>query len=118
VALIYPIITLELPHDQTSTHLQMLGRQPDREMSAAWPIETHVRSHGPPVFLAQARDDPISDIANFRIMAEVGALAGIRPETHTLAPGGHGFGMRRPGTPSAQGPVRYAAWLSTVGVPA
>ncbi|KQT83311.1 hypothetical protein ASG51_17200 [Methylobacterium sp. Leaf465] len=87
-------------------------------MSAVWSVETHVRSHGPPVFLAQAQDDPISDIANTRILAEACALAGIRAEPHTLARGGHGFGMGRPGTPSAHRPVRYAAWLSMVGVPA
>lgn len=117
-ALIYPIVTLEPPYDHTSTRVELVGRHPDPGASADWSVETHVRSDCPPVFLAQARDDPISDIANSRIMAQACERAGVRVEAHTLETGGHGFGMGRPGTPSAQWPAWYAAWLSRAGVPA
>jgi acetyl esterase/lipase len=117
-ALIYPIITLEPPYDHTSTRVQLVGRHPDPGASAEWSVETHVRSHCPPVFLAQAEDDPISDIANSRIMAEACGRAGVRVEAHALPSGGHGFGLGRPGTPSAQWPGWCEAWLRTVGRPA
>lgn len=117
-ALIYPIITLEPPYDHTSTRAQLVGRHPTPSESAEWSVETHVRSRCPPVFLTQAADDPISDIANSRIMVQACERAGVRVEAHTLASGGHGFGMGRPGTPSAQWPGRYEAWLRTVSAPA
>ena len=116
-ALIYPIITLLPPYDHTSTRVQLVGRHPAPEASVAWSVETHVRSGCPPVFLVQAEDDPISDIANSRIMAQACARAGIRVEAHTLATGGHGFGLGRPGTPSADWPAWYAAWLQRAGAP-
>jgi acetyl esterase/lipase len=117
-ALIYPIITLEPPYDHTSTRVQLVGRHPELDLSADWSVETHVRARCPPVFLVQAEDDPISDIANSRIMARACERAGVRVEVHTLASGGHGFGMGRPGNPSTQWPDWYEAWLSKAGVPA
>ena len=114
-ALIYPIITLEPPYDHTSTRVQLVGRHPTPSETAEWSVETHVRSRCPPVFLTQAAVDPISDIANSRIMVQACERAGVRVEAHTLA---HGFGMGRPGTPSEQWPGWYEAWLRTVGAPA
>jgi len=116
-ALIYPIITLEPPYDHTSTRVQLIGRHPSPEASADWSVQTHVRSRCPPVFLAQAEDDPISDIANSRIMAQACERAGIPVEAHILATGGHGFNMGRPGTPSEHWPGWYAAWLTRSGAP-
>ncbi|KQO69176.1 hypothetical protein ASF18_01665 [Methylobacterium sp. Leaf89] len=66
----------------------------------------------------QAEDDPISDIANSRIIAQACERAGVRVEAHALPSGGHGFGMGRPGTPSAQWPGWCEAWLRTVVRPA
>lgn len=114
-ALIYPVITLEPPYDHTATRVQLIGRHPDPDARAEWSVETHVRSHCPPVFLTQAEDDRVSDIANSRIMARACERAGIRVEAHTLPDGGHGFGLGRPGTPSADWPTWYEAWLRTVG---
>ncbi|MCJ2126354.1 alpha/beta hydrolase [Methylobacterium sp. J-077] len=117
-ALIYSVITLEPPYDLTSTRVQLVGRHPDPEASAEWSVETHVRSRCPPVFLVQAEDDPVSDIANSRIMARACERAGVRVEAHIFPSGGHGFGMGRPGTSSAEWPPWYDAWLHTVGAPA
>ena len=116
-ALIYPVITLEPPYDHTSTRVQLVGRHPDPAASAAWSVETHVRSRCPPVFLAQAEDDRISDIANSRIMTRACERAGVPVEAHAFATGGHGFGMGRPDTPSAQWPDLCAAWLHRLGTP-
>ncbi len=46
-------------------------RRPDPDLSAAWSVETHVRGGCPPTFLVQAEDDPISDPANTRLMADM-----------------------------------------------
>ena len=109
-ALIYPVVTLLPPYDHTSTRVQLVGHHPSREMSADWSVETHVRAHGPPLFLVQAKDDPISDIANTALLDEAARKVGIPVERHVLPSGGHGFGMGRPGTPSAEWPRWYAAW--------
>lgn len=116
-ALIYPIVTLEPPDDHTATRVQLIGHHPDREASAEWSVETHVRSRCPPVFLTQAEDDPIANIANSRIMARACERAGIPLEAHILSTGGHGFAMGRAGTPSEHWPGWYAPWLAKTGAP-
>lgn len=110
-ALIYPVITLKPPYDHTSTRRSLIGRHPDAEASAEWSVETHVRSGCPPVFLVQAEDDPISNPANTLIMADACRKAGVPVELHRLASGGHGFGMGKPGTPSAAWPGWWEQWL-------
>lgn len=117
-ALIYPIITLEPPYDHTSTRVQLIGRHPTPEASTDWSVESHVQSRCPPVFLTQAEDDRIADIANSRIMARACERAGIRVAFHPLASGGHGFGLGRPGTPGEHWLDWYEAWLARAGAPA
>ena len=110
-ALIYPVITLKPPYDHTSARRSLVGNHPDAEASAEWSVETHVRSGCPPVFLVQAEDDPISNPANTLIMADACRKAGIPVELHRLPSGGHGFGMGKPGTPSADWPGWWEQWL-------
>lgn len=110
-ALIYPVITLEPPYDHTATRRELVGRHPEPAASAAWSVEAHVGERCPPVFLVQAEDDTISDPANVLIMAEACRRAGVPVELHRPATGGHGFGMGRPGTPTADWPGWYEHWL-------
>jgi acetyl esterase/lipase len=112
-ALIYPIITLEPPYDHTSSRRILIGKHPSAAESAEWSVQTHVRSQCPPMFLVQAKDDPISDPANTSIMADACRKAGIPVELHQLTSGGHGFGMGEKGTPTAAWPDYYSAWLAT-----
>lgn len=118
VALIYPVVTLEPPFDHTSTRVQLIGRHPSAADAAEWSVETHVRGHCPPMFLVQAEDDPISDIANTAMLADACRAAGVPVERHVLPSGGHGFGMGHPGSPTAAWPGWYSAWLRSHGVPA
>ncbi len=110
-ALIYPVITLEAPYDRTSTRHALVGLHSTPEASAAWSVQTHVRPDCPPVFLMQAEDDPISDPANTLIMADACRAAGVAVDLHRVPTGGHGFGMGRPGSPTAAWPNWYETWL-------
>lgn len=110
-ALIYPVITLKPPYDHTSTRRSLIGSHPDAEATAEWSVETHVRSGCRPVFLVQAEDDPISDPANTLIMADACRKAGVPVELHRLPSGGHGFGMGKPGSPTADWPGWWEQWL-------
>lgn len=115
-ALIYPVITLEPPYQQTSTRAQMVGQNQTKRMSAEWSVQTHVRPNCPPIFLVQAKDDPVSNAANSIIMAKACQRAGVSVVLHQPATGGHGFGMGRAGTPTAAWPLWYAHWLERQGM--
>lgn len=110
-ALIYPVVTLEPPYDHTSTRTQLIGPHPSPEASADWSVESHVRDRCPPLFLVQAQDDPVSNIANTAILEAVCRHAGVPVERHVLPSGGHGFGMGRPDSPTGQWPTWYLSWL-------
>lgn len=115
-ALIYPVITLEPPYQHTSTRRQMIGQNPTPQLSAEWSVQTHVRASCPPMFLVQAKDDPISNPANTLIMAKACEQAHVPVVLHQLPSGGHGFGMGDPGTPTAAWPIWYAQWLKQQGM--
>ena len=117
-ALIYPVVTLEPPFDHTSTRVQLIGRHPSAADAAEWSVETYVRDHCAPMFLVQADDDPISNIANTAMLADACRAAGVPVERHVLPSGGHGFGMGHPGSPTAVWPSWYEAWLRAHSVPA
>jgi len=110
-ALIYPVITLRPPYDKTSTRRSLVGDHPSAAAEAEWSVETHVRSGCPSMFLVQAEDDPISNPQNTLIMAAACEQAGVPVEMHRLPTGGHGFGMGRAGTPTAEWPAFYETWL-------
>ena len=63
------------------------------------------------MFLMQAEDDPISNPANTLIMADACRAAGVAVDLHRVPTGGHGFGMGRPGSPTAAWPSCYETWL-------
>jgi acetyl esterase/lipase len=110
-ALIYPVITLKPPYDHTSTRRVLIGKHPTAAMSAEWSVEDHVQAQCPPMFLVQAKDDPISNPENTMIMQAACERAGIAVELHQLEKGGHGFGMGRPGKASAKWPDWFTPWL-------
>lgn len=110
-ALVYPVITLKPPYDHTSTRKVLIGSHPSPALSSEWSVEDHVKARCPPVFLAQAEDDPVSDPQNTLIMQTACEQAHVPVELHRLADGGHGFGMGKPGTASMQWPGYFANWL-------
>ncbi|KAB1071642.1 alpha/beta hydrolase [Methylobacterium planeticum] len=115
-ALLYPVITLEPPYQHTSTCRELVGPDADPAASAEWSVQTHVRGNCPPMFLAQADDDRISDPANTRLLAEACSGEGVPVEWDRFESGGHGFAMGRPGTPTEAWPGRYRDWMVRLGV--
>ena len=69
----------------------------------------------PPVFMAWAQDDNVAlqPVARFH---DALIAAGIKPEAHIYAAGGHGFGMKKHGTTSDHWTDDYWNWLSSLGV--
>jgi acetyl esterase/lipase len=110
-ALLYPLITLEPPYDNTAARRALIGEHPDARESAEWSVQNHLSADDPPMFLVQAADDPISNPANTRIMAEACKRAEVPFAFHALPSGGHGFGMGKASTPSAAWPAWYETWL-------
>lgn len=112
MALAYPIITLLPPYDHTSTRKRLIGDHPTAAEGKEWSVQTYVSPAAPPTLLVQAADDPISNPDNTAIMEAACRSAGVAVERHLLTSGGHGFGMGRPDTPTANWPGEFLEpWL-------
>jgi acetyl esterase/lipase len=64
----------------------------------------------PPIFMAWAQDDNVAlrPVVRFN---DALVASGNRPEVHVYATGGHGFGMKKQGTPSDHWVDDFYAWL-------
>lgn len=77
--------------------------------------EIRVTDKTPPSFIAQAGDDPVnSDNSTYYYLAL--KRAKVPAELHIYATGGHGFGMKKTGKPSATWPDRCAEWMEHQGI--
>lgn len=113
--LLYPVITVQPPYQTTRTAHVLLADDPGAANAARWSAQTHVGHDTPPVFMAQAADDPIASPDNTAIMLAACQAAGVPCERHLYDSGGHGFGMGRPGTQSMAWPDAGRAWLAARG---
>lgn len=115
VGLIYPVLSMMPPFDQTNARRELIGTHPVLADSEEFSVERHVDEHAPPMFLAQSANDPKSPLENSLMM--FAALRAVRTpsELHVFQTGGHGWGMGRPQTEVRAWPVLFATWARLNG---
>jgi acetyl esterase/lipase len=113
--LLYPVLTMMPPFDQTHARREILGSHPAAAESEAWSVERHVDGRAPPMFLAQSVDDPIAPVENSLLMFGALRAAGVAAELHVFQSGGHGWGMGQAGTEPHAWPELFAAWARRNG---
>lgn len=111
-ALIYPVLTFMPPFDHTHARREIVGEHPTAEQSAAYSVDHLVTAQMPPVFLAQAQDDPISPVDNSLLMFNALRRVGVPAEMHIFPQGRHGWGLGKPGTRVHAWPDLFTAWLA------
>lgn len=109
-ALIYPVSSLA--DDHSGTRAQLMAQ---KNAVAAYSVQGHVSAHTPPVFIAQAENDPVVDVEDSLSLFHALHRHGVPAEMHLFACGKHGFGMGRPGTRSMQWPRLFAGWMKHHG---
>lgn len=70
----------------------------------------------PPLFIAHATDDAISDVEHSVTMYLAMKRAGVSAELHVYATGGHGWGVRKLGQPCETWTERCLEWLRKTGL--
>ncbi|HEY2589573.1 MAG TPA: alpha/beta hydrolase [Tepidisphaeraceae bacterium] len=76
--------------------------------------EIRITRQTPPIFIAQATDDALSDNSVYLYLAL--KHAGVPAELHMYTQGGHGFGIKPTGKPSATWPDRCVEWMRSQGI--
>ena len=114
--LIYPIITLKAPFDRTiSSRVVLVGENPSDAQRRAYSVDAQVTKRSPPVFLAQAADDPVGTVDHPLRMYNALRAAGVPVEMHLFERGGHGFGLGVPGAPAAAWAGLFLTWIRARG---
>jgi len=70
----------------------------------------------PPLFIAHATDDPVSEVDHSVTMYLAMKRAGAAAELHVYATGGHGWGVRKLGQPCETWTERCLEWLRKSGI--
>jgi acetyl esterase/lipase len=107
--LMYPVLSMMLPFDNTDS---IIGMHPSAAESEAYSVERHVGKDTPPMFLAQAADDPVSAVDNSLMMFSALRTAGIPAEMHIFQTDGHGWGLGRPGSEVHAWPELFMRWAA------
>ena len=76
--------------------------------------EIRISKQTPPIFIAQAGDDPGWDNSVYLYLAL--KQAGVPVELHVYTKGGHGFGIKPTSKPSATWTDRCAEWMHSEGI--
>lgn len=92
-ALLYPVVTMMAPFDQTMSRLKICGKKPTEDMREAFSVEQHVTEDMPPTFVAHAIDDPIVPVDHSLMLFRALRAADVDTELHIFQSGGHGWGM-------------------------
>lgn len=109
--LLYPVLTMQAPFDTTHAKKILLGAAPSQVARDALSVELLVDDRTPPVFLAQALDDPIAPVDNSLLMFAALRRAQVPVALHLFQHGVHGWGMGKAGSEPAAWPQLLQAWL-------
>jgi len=91
--LLYPVVTMMAPFDQTMSRLKICGKQPAQDLREEFSVEKHVSKDTPPTFIAHAVDDPIVPVDHSLMLFQALRTYKVDTEIHIYQSGGHGWGM-------------------------
>jgi acetyl esterase/lipase len=113
-ALLYPVITMLPPYNHTHSYRELLGNESSRKAQERYSVNLQVTSATPPVFLAQAKDDPVSPVQNSELMYQALRQVQVPVEMHLFTSGGHGWGMGQTGSSVSAWPSFFMQWLEKI----
>ncbi|WP_370476309.1 prolyl oligopeptidase family serine peptidase [Tamlana flava] len=96
--LIYPVISMEDGVTHAGSKMNLLGKNPSKELIEKYSNEKQVDKNTPPTILIHATDDgavPIENSINYYMALKENK---VPAEMHIYENGGHGFGLGRFGT--------------------
>lgn len=75
-----------------------------------------VTKNTPPIFIAQAENDPVDKVQNSLVLYMALKNAKVPVEMHLYAEGRHAFGLRPTKYPITKWPALVETWLGTIGM--
>jgi acetyl esterase/lipase len=116
--LVYPVITLLEPYTHGGSRDNLLGKDADAKLIESLSNEKQVTAETPPAFLIMGNPDTVVPAENSLNFVLALRKAKVPLELHIYEQGGHGFGLKTPGTPApgAGWPDLCLAWMRGRGL--
>ena len=111
VALVYPVVTLEVPFAHKGSRTALLGEKPAPELIERMSLEKQARQDAPPVFIAATGADRPVPVENSLLLYQALRRAGVPAEVHVYAAGSHGDSLDPQYGPTALWPARCEEWM-------
>lgn len=92
-ALIYPVITMTLPHVHENSRNNLIGSEAAEDIVSRYSNELHVKNNTPPSFIIHSADDDIVKVENSLLIYQALRNKNIPVEMHLYPFGGHGFSL-------------------------
>ena len=113
--LVYPVISMTKPFGHAGSKNNLLGPDPDPDLIRLLSSELNITDQTPPTFMVHSHDDPVSSENSIYFYLAL-KDAHIPAELHLYETGGHGYGLGKPGHPTATWPQRCEEWLRPRGL--
>lgn len=92
-ALIYPVITMRIPHVHENSRNNLIGTEEANDIVTRYSNELHVKENTPPTFIVHSADDDIVKVENSILIYEALKEKNVPVEMHLYPFGGHGFSL-------------------------
>lgn len=113
LGLAYPLVSLQQEVSGTKYAELLLKGNLTAKRLRKYSNEFHVTADTPPVFVCHAKDDKGVSVENSLRFAAACRKADVACETFMRDRGGHGYGIRKLGTPINKWPEAFFRWLDT-----
>lgn len=91
--LMYPVISFMDSITHVGSRVNLIGKNPDKELVLNYSNELQVKEDTPPAFIALADNDPAVPVENSLLMYKALRKKKISAELHIISEGEHGFGL-------------------------
>lgn len=107
--LLYPIVSMQAPLNHTHAYHVLFNEHSSDALLRQYSVNQNVRSDTPPMFIAHARDDAISPVANSELLHQALIQQHISNQLILFDHGGHGWGLGN-NTQTQQWPNLFLQW--------
>ena len=114
--LMYPVISFTEWYTHKGSMVNLLGKNPDKDLIESFSNEKQVTSETPPTFLVHADDDKVVPAENSVAFYLALRKAGVPAEMHIYEKGGHGFGPGIGKGACSSWMARCADWMKGRGL--
>ena len=116
LGLAYPLISLKQEICSENYRRLLFGNNPSTDRILKYSGELNVSEKTPPTFICHAEDDQAISIEHSQLFVEACRTAGVPCTTFFRSRGGHGYGVRKWGTPINQWPQAFVKWMQLRGI--